>query len=492
MTLQVHVNNIRNRIHDRVKLHQQANASYHFTPYSIHLKEHDSESNEFGSSAPKAAPKISIYEMTKKFVDEKTAKRMEAYQRQFLKAVKKSKETKKKMKNGGALHLLNNPNNSPEIIEELAETIFEGANSPIIKAANKHKDKVIEVIQKGAENIDVAHESWYDMFSRWGSNTKWLLGKSKDFFNNLIAGKYNITWGSVVVGALVILLLWSLLAFFGIISMGPMAVASSAWTYICTWVGDIINTAVGGQEKLLFTNKWANEALDRYASDQVQTRALGCLGSIGGSAATGTGTAVLAGLGKFLGKSMVPGAGWASAIGTIGCVAWSGVMYTRDLYGKSAGGAALFNEFRDIETYVIRAALSSISTYFLNKAYNNGYIGKEALQSMAGIRAGVNKMVHVADKTRRGIEKICLKEMAKVDASADNSLGANGFYSYDTLTSIQKNVLEPMEEKERRGEKVVVGKKQEAAFIQTLAITKVLEDRGRQLTVTKTETNLKF
>ena len=38
MTLQVHVNNIRNRIHARVEKYQTVNAAYHFTPGNKILK----------------------------------------------------------------------------------------------------------------------------------------------------------------------------------------------------------------------------------------------------------------------------------------------------------------------------------------------------------------------------------------------------------------------------------------------------------------------
>ena len=276
-------------------------------------------------------------------------------------------------------------------------------------------------------------------------------------------------------GALVILLLWSLLAYFGLITMGPMAVASSVWNYICSWIGAIADTAVGGQRQLLFTNRWAKTAMGTYASDQVQTRALGCAGGIGGGAATGVGTAVITGLGKFLAKAAVPGAGWAAAIGSVSCFGWSGVQYVRDLYGYSPGGAFVFNLWRDGETVIVRTVLGQLSGYILVKAYNKGIISAEALKSMVGIKAGLAKVVHSADKIRKGIEKESLKQLAKADAGVDSTMGTQPFMSYETLNTIQEQVLNPMIEKEKRGEKVTVGKKQEAAYVKAVAIAAALE-----------------
>lgn len=473
-----HLHNVRLKIESRTNALNEfhSDSSLHFTPYSMKTMVQGNKMEET-SGAPLTPPPMSIDELTKSLVGESMAKQIIPLQKEFIKITEDSKEVTDKLQKGGSAQLLDPKKESSELIQEMVNALNQSSSNVLLKSAKTNKDLVNKTIPKLIENVDKVHETWSQMFYRWGGNlasgASWLFTKSKEFMRNILT--FNFSKEGVAVTAVIILLLWWVLSALGLVaSIG--SVVSSVGTFIMEWIGSpLLNVGKaywGGMgQELLWTQKAFTAANTAMAGANTASRAVGCFGGGGG---VGTGSMLAA---KVVGSANPAGLA-LTGLWTGGCLIYAAGMGAMDSYGYSSQSLTLMKSFRAYETQVVRWAVNTTASVVLFTAYKRKWIDGTTVAAALGYGQMVKQGINDARVYSDQIENLRIKSMAKIERKMDAKVGVKPMYEYEVfklnrkLSEIQ---VDKIVKEEDKGKQVVIGKRHHAQLRNDLIMDKKFE-----------------
>ena len=463
-----HIATVRRNIESRTNALNEfhAGSSLHFTPYG--MKTMVEGNNPTGGSTEvsptSAAPAMSIDDLTKSLVPGEMASEIIKLQQEFLKTTEKSKKMTEKIQNGGAAMLLNPQDASSdkkeadkiagELIEEMVNTVVGAKKDPVLKAAKINKDKINEVLPKLIENADTAHETWSNMFYRWGSNiasgASWIFAKSKELMKNLLT--FNFSKEGVVVAAVMILLLWWVLSALGLVaSIG--SVASSIGTFIMEWIGSplmkVAHTYMGTNTELLFTKG----AYATASGALTKANFTGCFAGLGGAAGGGA-------LAAQVGAAANPVGFTLSALWVGGCALQAGLDFT----GYSSASYALKTAWLATETTYVRLAVHGMAPILLMTALKRNWINIEQAKSLTVFGGRFVGAVDEGRKLRAQVEYGIIKAGSKAENGLYSAIGVNGsvipaeYFLNLQRTETDKIVDAMIDSEDRTGKPPTIGK----------------------------------
>lgn len=433
-----HIATVRRNIEARTNALNEfhADSSLHFTPYG--MKTMVEGNNPTGGSTevspPSNAPKMTIEELTKSIVPQGMASKIIPLQQQFLKTTERSKKMTEKIQNGGAATLLNPQEAASdkeeadkiagELIEEMVNAVVGAKKDPVLKAAKINKDKINKVLPKLIENADTAHETWSNMFYRWGSNiasgASWIFAKSKELMKNILT--FNFSKEGVLVAAVMILLLWWVLSALGLVaSIG--SVASSIGTFIMEWIGSplmkVANTYMGTSTELLWSKGAYATATEALTAANATSRGWGCVGGGGGAGASSMLAAKIAGSANPIGLTL-------TGIWTSGCLFYAAGMTVADATGWSASSQAIKMGMLATETTYVRLAVNGMAPILLMTALKRNWIDIDMAKSLTAMGGMFVGAVDEGRKLHYEVKTGIIKKQGEAEAAVDQGLGMKG------------------------------------------------------------------
>ena len=433
-----HIATVRRNIESRTNALNEfhAGSSLHFTPYG--MKTMVEGNNPTGGSTEvsptSTAPAMSIDELTKSLVPGEMASEIIKLQQQFLKTTEKSKKMTEKIQNGGAAMLLNPQDASSdkkeadkiagELIEEMVNTVVGAKRDPVLKAAKINKDKINEVLPKLIENADTAHETWSNMFYRWGSNiasgASWIFAKSKEFMKNILT--FNFSKEGVVVAAVMILLLWWVLSALGLVaSIG--SVASSIGSFIMEWIGSplmkVANTYMGTSTTLLWSKGEYALATKALTAANATARATSCFTGGGGVSSGSMLAAKVVGSANPIGLTL-------TGLWTTGCLLYTATMGVADATGYSSASQAIKTTMLATEQFYVRTAVNGMAPIVLMLALKRDWLSIETAKSLTGLGGNIKATVEKGSKLHAQVRTGLIAAQREAEASLDQAMGMKG------------------------------------------------------------------